>query len=250
LTLLARWREPPPARRNDAAVYNRRADAWWSTGDPYFASLRAMVRPRLSFFARHALLPAGARVLDVGAGGGLLAVELAARGARVVALDLAPRALQAARAEAGRRRLALAAVVADGERAPLREASFDLVVCADVLPHVVDQPPLLDELARLVAPGGKLYVATMNRTALARFVLITLGEDVLGLIPRGTHVAETFVTPAELAREMAARGLTRAVLEGVGPVGFDRKGLLFGRVPLQAVMYQALFTKAGSGEVS
>lgn len=243
MTFLARWREPPPARRNDVAVYDERAEAWWSDDDPYFAALRAMVPPRLSFFARHALPPAGARVLDAGAGGGLLSVELAARGARVVALDLAPRALRAARGEAGRRRLALAAVVALGERCPLRDASFDLVVCADVLPHVVAPPPLLDELARLVAPGGKLYVATMNRTALARFVLITLGEDVLGLIPRGTHVAEKFITPAELSSEMAARGLTLAAVEGVGPAGFGRKGLTFGKVPTQAVMYQALFIK-------
>jgi 2-polyprenyl-6-hydroxyphenyl methylase/3-demethylubiquinone-9 3-methyltransferase len=242
VTFLARWREPPPARRNDVAVYDERADAWWNDDDSYFAALRAMVRPRLSFFARHALPLAGARVLDAGAGGGLLSVELAARGARVVALDLGPRALRAARAEAGRRGLTLAAVVANGGRCPLKDASFDLVVCADVLPHVVDLPPLLDELARLVAPGGRLYVATMNRTALARFVLITLGEDVLGLIPRGTHVAEKFITPAELSRELASRGLTLAIIEGVGPSGFDRKGLTFGRIPSQAVMYQALFT--------
>jgi 2-polyprenyl-6-hydroxyphenyl methylase / 3-demethylubiquinone-9 3-methyltransferase len=242
VTFLARWREPPPARLNDVAVYDR-ADAWWSDDDSYFAQLRAMVRPRLSFFARHALPLAGARVLDVGAGGGLLSVELAARGARVVALDLAPNALRAARAEAGRRQLALAVVVAGGERIPLPDASFDMVVCADVLPHVPDKPPLLDELARLVAPSGKLFVATMNRTALARFVLITLGEDVLGLIARGTHLAEKFITPAELASEMAARGLTLVVVEGVGPTGFDRKGLTFGKIPTQAVMYQALFSK-------
>jgi len=244
VTFLARWREPPPVRLNDAAVYNERAESWWSDDDPYFAQLRAMVRPRLSFLSRHALPLTGVRVLDVGAGGGLLAVELAARGAWVVALDIAPRALRAARAEATRRQLALPAVVADGERIPLRDASFDVVVCADVLPHVVDKPPLLDELARLVAPGGKLYVATMNRTALARFVLITLGEDVLGLVPRGTHVAEKFITPAELADEMAARGLALGVVEGVGPVGFNRKGPIFGRSPTQAIMYHALFTRA------
>jgi 2-polyprenyl-6-hydroxyphenyl methylase/3-demethylubiquinone-9 3-methyltransferase len=190
-----------------------------------------------------------ARVLVGGGGGGLLSVERGARGARVVALDLACRALRAARAEAARRRLAVAAVVANGERMPLRDASYDLVVCADVLPHVADQPPLLDDLARLVAPGGKLYVATMNRTALARFVLITLGEDLLGLIPRGTHLAEKFITPAELAGEMAARGLTLAVAEGVGPVGFGRKGLTFGKLPARTVMYQALFTKARSDSV-
>jgi 2-polyprenyl-6-hydroxyphenyl methylase / 3-demethylubiquinone-9 3-methyltransferase len=243
MTFLARWREPPPAKINDVAMYDERADAWWSDTDPMFAPLRAMTVPRLSFLARHGVTLEGKRVLDVGAGGGFLSIEMAQRGAHVTALDLAPRALMAARAEASRRTLVMGAVAASAEAVPLRDAGFDLVVCADVLPHIVDKKPVLDELARLVKPGGHLFVATMNRTSLARFVLITLAEDILGIVTRGTHDPKTFIRPAELAREMGARGLTQTHVEGVGPAGLNGKGLVFGKVPTQAVMYQSLFIR-------
>jgi 2-polyprenyl-6-hydroxyphenyl methylase / 3-demethylubiquinone-9 3-methyltransferase len=243
MTFLAKWREPPPAKINDVAMYDERADAWWSDTDPMFAPLRAMTRPRLSFFERHDVKLEGKRVLDVGAGGGFLSVELAQRGAHVVALDLAARALKAACTEASKRALALSAVAASAEQVPLKDAVFDLVVCTDVLPHIVDKKLVFDELARLVKPGGQLFVATMNRTALAKFILITLGEDILGLVTRGTHDPATFITPDELAREMQTRGLTQAHVEGVGPAGINAKGFVFGKVPTQAVMYQSLFTK-------
>ncbi len=243
MTFLAKWREPPPAKINDVAMYDERADAWWSDTDPMFAPLRAMAQPRLSFVARHAVALDGKRVLDVGAGGGFLSVELAQRGAHVTALDLAPRALMAARTEAARRMLALSAVAASAEAVPLRDAAFDLVICTDVLPHIVDKKLVLDELARLVKPRGQLFVATMNRTALAKFILITLGEDILGIVARGTHDDATFITPDELAREMSARGLTQVHVEGVGPAGLNGKGFVFGKVPTQAVMYQSLFAK-------
>lgn len=243
MTFLARWREPPPAKINDVAMYDERADAWWSDSDPMFAPLRAMAMPRLSFFERHGVVLEGKRVLDVGAGGGFLSVELVQRGAHVTALDLAPRALSAARAEASRRQLSLGAVAASAEHMPLRDASFDLVVCTDVLPHIVDKQRVLDELARLVKPGGQLFVATMNRTGIAKFILITLGEDILGIVARGTHDPATFITPDELAREMSTRRLTQTHVEGVGPAGLNAKGFVFGKVPTQAVMYQSLFLK-------
>lgn len=246
MTFLAKWREPPPAKINDVAIYDERADAWWDDGDPTFTPLRAMVPPRLSFLQRHGVTLEGRRVLDVGAGGGFLTVELAQRGALVTALDLAPRALKAAHAEAARRALPMSALAASAEQVPLKDAAFDLVVCTDVLPHIVDKAPVLDELARLVRPGGQLFVATMNRTRLARFILITLAEDILGIVTRGTHEAATFITPEELARELGARGLTQIDVEGVGPAGFNKKGLVFGRVPTQAVMYQSLFQKGGA----
>lgn len=243
MTFLAKWREPAPAKINDVAIYDEKPDAWWSETDPTFAPLRAMVPPRLSFFERHGVELSGKRVLDVGAGGGFLSIEMVQRGAHVIALDLAPRALAAARAEAARRALALNAVAASADAAPLRGDAFDLVVCADVLPHIVDKKPVLDELARLVKPGGQLFVATMNRTGLAKLILITLGEDILGIVARGTHNPATFITPDELARELSERGLSQVHVEGVGPAGINGKGFVFGKVPTQAVMYQSLFKK-------
>ena len=244
MTLLARWRTPAPAKRNDVAIYQERASAWWNLEDPSFTPLRAMARPRLAFLERAGVTLAGARVVDVGAGGGFVSVELAARGAHVVAVDLAPAALRAAHAESARRGLTLRVAAGAADALPLASAAFDLVVCTDVLVHVPDQQRALDELARVTAPGGCLYVASMNRTALARFVLITLGEDILGVVVRGTHDPATFIRPAELSADLARRGFAMVAIDGVGPVGLNASGLVFGRSPIQAVMYHALFRRS------
>src|SRR3954466_15477697 len=97
--LFARWRTPPPSKINDVAIYEDEADAWWDDASPIFAPLRAMTSARLAFLDRHGVDVQGKRVVDVGAGGGYVSIELAQRGAHVVAVDLAPSALRAANAE-------------------------------------------------------------------------------------------------------------------------------------------------------
>ena len=74
---------------------------------------------------------------------------------------------------------------------------------ADVVEHVRDPAVALAQAARLLRPGGACYVSTINRTAKARWLAVHVAEGV-GLIPRGTHDAELFVSPAEL--EHGARG--------------------------------------------
>lgn len=243
MTLLARWRTPAPARINDVAIYEECASSWWSERDPVFAPLRAMAKPRLRFLARHDIELEGRVVVDVGAGGGFVALPLAAGGARVIAVDLAPSALTAGVVEGRRRGLILPAVAASAEAIPLASACAHLVVCTDVLVHVPNRARALDEITRLCAPGGHVYIATMNRTWLARLVLVTLGEDILGIVARGTHDPATFIRPGELDDELSRRGLGLVAREGVGPVGAGRRGLTFGRSPTTAVMYHALFQR-------
>ncbi|MFT5686983.1 MAG: 2-polyprenyl-6-hydroxyphenyl methylase/3-demethylubiquinone-9 3-methyltransferase [Myxococcota bacterium] len=130
---------------------------------------------------------------------------------------------------------------------PVESDSIDLAVCTDVLVHVPDPRPVLLEIGRVLRPGGALLVSTINRTWLARLVMITLGEDLLGMVHRGTHDPAKFIRPAELTDWLTAGGMTLAKLEGVGPVGISLRGLLrFGRHPTQAVMVQG---HAFAGEI-
>ena len=94
-----------------------------------------------------------ARVLDAGCGSGRNMVELAGRGA-VTGVELASRSLEVARARG------LGPVVPGSldDRLPFDDASFDLAVALDVLEHVADDAAALAELARVLAPGGRLLV--------------------------------------------------------------------------------------------
>jgi len=93
--------------------------------------------------------PRGLRVLDLGCGSGRHVGPLAARGAKVVALDLAPSAVDGA----------IATLTADGRRLPFRDGAFDLVIASEVLEHVRAPAPIVAEARRVLRPRGRLVVS-------------------------------------------------------------------------------------------
>ncbi len=200
------------SRRNDLRLYRR--DGWWDPSCRAFASLRSVNECRLDLL-RGWLAAAGAAgrpgvVIDLGCGGGLMAVPLIADGHRVLGIDLSRPALAAARAAATERGLF---ATGDLIGSPLASRIADLVLLADVLEHVSDAPAAVAEAARLLRPGGHLFVSTINRTILSRLLGVTLAEG-LGLVPRGTHDPAMFVRPQELDRWAATAGLARVARAG------------------------------------
>ncbi len=216
---------------------------WWDEACAGFRSLRAVSEFRWQLLQRW--LPEGVTgrlVVDLGAGGGLLAVPLAAAGARVVALDLAGAALRECRMRGGER---LHAVVADMTAPPLRDGAADLVLLADTLEHVADPAAAVGAAARLLKPGGLLFVNTISRTLRSRWLAITLAEG-LGYVPRGTHRWRDFVRPEELERLATGHGLQRE--QRVGEVPRLLATLRSGAIRLResrnlAVGYAALYRR-------
>jgi 2-polyprenyl-6-hydroxyphenyl methylase/3-demethylubiquinone-9 3-methyltransferase len=189
-------------------------DGWWDPRCRAFASLRAVTWFRLGLLRRW--LPGdwrGRTVVDLGCGGGLLAVPLAAQGAAVLGIDLARVALRAGRARGAATFLPLAG---DLLRCPIRSGSVDVALLADVLEHVPAPAAAVHEAARLLRPGGRLFVNTIDRSRRARWLAVTLGEG-LGFVPRGTHDWRLFVRPAELDAMAAAAGLRRIARVGEAP---------------------------------
>ena len=129
---------------------------------------------------------------------------------------------------------------------PYPEASFDAGVCVDVLEHVQDLPQGVAEIARVLKPGGMFLYDTINRGVLARLAAITLAEDVVKILPKGTHDPALFIRPKDLADVMEKSGLEVGPTTGLGPRGINRRGdLIFGPLPSRAVIYMGLATKPG-----
>ncbi len=188
---------------------------WWDPGCRAFASLRAVTTFRLGLLRDW--LPAAQRrlVVDLGCGGGLLAVPLAQDGARVVAVDIAGKALRELQA---RQQPGVAPVRGAIDEAPVADGCADLVLLADVLEHVAPSriAPTLAEAARVLAVGGHLFVNTIARTQRARWLAIWLAEG-LGFVPRGTHRYDHFVAPDELETHATRAGLVRVQRCGERP---------------------------------
>jgi SAM-dependent methyltransferase len=103
------------------------------------------------------LLPAltpDVRLLDVGCGPGTITADLAARVGSVTAVETAPAALDAARAVAAERGLAIDFAVEDVHALSFADGSFDVVHAHQVLQHVADPVAALREMARVCRPGG------------------------------------------------------------------------------------------------
>lgn len=229
--------------RNDLTIYDKVADRWWSDGIRWVRTLKNLVPGRLKWFDRH-IDWQGKDVLDLGCAGGFMAEALAERGAHVTGIDPASDAIDAARDHARAGKLRIAYDVGVGEALPYDDASFDAVVCVDVLEHVADLHRVLSEIARTMRPGGLLLFDTINRNPLARFASITIAEDMLRLLPRGTHDPAMFIKPKELRAAFQGVGLVPGPITGLGPRGFNRRlDLTFGPLPSTAVLYMGIACK-------
>jgi 2-polyprenyl-6-hydroxyphenyl methylase/3-demethylubiquinone-9 3-methyltransferase len=232
--------------RNDLTIYDRVADRWWSGEVRWVRTLGNLVPGRLKWFDRH-IDWRGKDVLDLGCAGGFMAEALARRGATVTGIDPAADAVEAARRHAAETGLRIRYDTGVGEALPYGDGAFDAVVCVDVLEHVADLDLVLSEVARVLRPGGLFLYDTINRNALARLATITMAEDILRLLPRGTHDPALFIRPAELRRAMEGAGLVPGPVTGLGPRGLDRRGdLTFGPLPLTAILYMGLARKPGT----
>ncbi len=229
--------------RNDLTIYDTVADQWWSDDIRWVRTLKNLVPGRLSWFDRQ-IDWQGRAVLDLGCAGGFMAEALAQRGAQVTGIDPAAEAISAARAHARTGGLRIGYDVGVGEALPYDSASFDAVVCVDVLEHVADLNKVLAEVARTLRPGGMFLFDTINRNPLARLATITIAEDMLRLLPRGTHDPAMFIKPAELRRAMLGAGLVPGATTGLGPRGINRRfDLTFGPLPMTAILYMGVARK-------
>lgn len=100
-------------------------------------------------------------VLEVGCGPGELAARIEATGAAVTAVDISPRMVELARGRG------VDASVGDVQQLPFADETFDVVLAAWMLYHVPEPGRGLDELARVIRPGGRLVAVTNGRGHLA-----------------------------------------------------------------------------------
>jgi 2-polyprenyl-6-hydroxyphenyl methylase/3-demethylubiquinone-9 3-methyltransferase len=234
----------------EVARFSAVASEWWDQAGP-FAPLHALNPVRLALirealdgrFGGEGRAPfAGRRLLDIGCGGGLVAEPMRRLGFAVTAIDADAEGIGVARAHAAAGELAIDYRLASAEDLVVAGSEpFDVVLALEVIEHVVDSGAFLSDCARLVAPGGLLVLATLNRTLRALALAKVAAEYVLRWAPPGTHDWRKFLTPAELASRLEAAGM---VPQGPFGMAFDPLRGVWARSPDASINYLMTATPA------
>jgi 2-polyprenyl-3-methyl-5-hydroxy-6-metoxy-1,4-benzoquinol methylase len=151
----------------------------------------------------------GRHVLDVGCGEGALAVRLRQRGAVVTAVDPNWKMLVEAQSRAQIEECSIGLVQAAGERLPFATARFDIVLAKTVLCFVDEAQAMMDEMARVLRPGGRLVIGELHKWSIwaaQRRLRAWFGS---ALWRRGR-----FRTAGELRRLAMASGLNVETIRG------------------------------------
>ncbi len=212
------------ASPDEIAKFSALADSWWDPAGAFrplhkFNPARIrFVRDRLaSHFGRDPLSSPGAglSLLDIGCGGGLVAEPMARLGFKVTGIDAGEKNVGVARVHAGRSQLDITYEDTTPETLAARAQRFDVVLALEVVEHVTDVDAFLAAAASLVAPGGALIAATLNRTLKSLALGKIAAEYVLRWVPAGTHDWRKFVRPSELAGSLRRSGLQVSELAGM-----------------------------------
>ena len=209
--------EQPTTENVDQAEidkFSELASRWWDRqGD--FKPLHDINPLRLNFIDSCTPV-SGKNIIDVGCGGGILSEALNKRGASVTGIDLSEEALSIARLHLLESGHSVDYQCISAEKmAENTPAGFDVVTCLEVLEHVPDPASTVAACAALVKPGGSVFFSTINRNPKSWLFAIVGAEQVLKLLPRGTHEYNKFIKPSELAAHCRKAGLEIKELRGM-----------------------------------
>ena len=202
----------------DVARFSAIAAEWW---DPKgkFAPLHVFNPCRLAFIREQALARfgrdgdlrapfEGLSLLDIGCGGGLLTEPMARLGAAITGVDPSEKNIKTASVHAQEMGLEIDYRVGTAEDLAAAGEQFDVILNMEVIEHVADPGEYLRSCARLMAPGGLMIVATLNRTLKSLALGKVAAEYILRWVPAGTHDWRQFLKPDELRAMLDGEPLT------------------------------------------
>lgn len=210
------------------------ASKWWDE-QGQFAALHAMNDLRVPFIRDHLLSVhttrhpgkplAGLKILDVGCGGGLLTEPLGRLGASVLGIDPVEDSIGTAQLHSSSdpdlrdrvcyRACTLEELSAEEEEEEQGSGHFDAIVASEVVEHLANLETFACSCSLMLKPGGSLFITTLNKTSLSYVLAIIAAEQLLHIVPRGTHDWQKFISPEELERLLESNGFSVQSVQGM-----------------------------------
>lgn len=216
--------------------FDRIAASWWDP-DGESRPLHDLNPARLAYIAERVELK-DENVFDVGCGGGILSESLAGEGAIVTGLDIAAKALSVAKLHLHESGFEVDYQETTAEAwAEQHPSSAGAVTCMEMLEHVPDPASVVTACAKMLVPGGHLFMSTLNRNAASFAVAILGGEHITRIIPKGTHQYDRFIKPSELCRWLRAAGMSVEEITGIHYNPLERTARTGGHVHVNYLIH-------------
>ena len=200
-------------------AYDHLGERWYTAFDDPIALLRAQSRLRNPWIIEKIAAEFGAalprQILDIGCGAGFLANELAKVPHHVTGIDLSLGALEVARKHDVTGTVQY--LTADAEVLPFEARRFDVVCAMDFLEHVESPAKLIQEISRVLKPGGIFFFHTFNRNPVSGLLAIKALEWFIRGTPKNMHLYRLFIQPQELTRYCKAADIEVQQFIGLTP---------------------------------
>jgi 2-polyprenyl-6-hydroxyphenyl methylase/3-demethylubiquinone-9 3-methyltransferase len=239
--------------KKEIEQFSSLSNKWWDLSGP-FSALHKMSNVRIEFIKQNATrifkkdkknvnFLNGINCLDIGCGGGILSEKLKRLGANVTGIDASKSSIEIAQEHAKKSRLEINyKCITTSKLLEIKEQKdlnkFDLVIASEVIEHVYDRKTFLSDISNLCRPGGLVVFTTINNSFLGTLFGKYFAENVLKILPAGTHEVEKFVSPENLAIEAEKHGIILDNFTGFSPT-FRFKNIInkeFGNFKLSSNM--------------
>jgi len=161
----------------------------------------------------------GMKILDVGCGAGIISEALARIGAEVTAIDACQENIDVARNHANldkqlQNNLNYMCTTVE-EHVGNNIATYDAVVASEVIEHVDNPSTFIDKCSTAVKVDGSIFLTTINKSTRSWMFAIIAAENILGLLPKGTHEWDKFISPSDLEDMLSVSGCQTRLVHGM-----------------------------------
>ena len=218
--------------KREIEQFSSLSNKWWDMSGP-FSALHKMSNARIEFIKQNSTrifkknnigvnLLDGLNCLDIGCGGGILSEKLRRLGANVTGIDASKSSIDIAKEHAKKSRLEINyKCITTSKLLKIEEEKalnkFDLVIASEVIEHVYDRRIFLSDISNLCCPGGLVIFTTINNSLLGILLGKYFAEDILKILPEGTHDVDKFISPENLAKEAEEHGIILDNFTGFTP---------------------------------
>ena len=183
------------------------ADEWWDPNGK-FKILHLLTPIRMKYiknnlFEKKQLIKSSKKslsnfnILDLGCGGGLVCEPLARLGANITGVDFVKQNIIAAKKHAKKSNANIEYLHLNINNLKLKK-KYDAVLILEVLEHIEDWKKIIINVKKLLKPGGKIIISTINRNFVSKFFAIFIAENILNWVPKNTHTFSKLIKPEEL----------------------------------------------------